>query len=390
MTRTVAAQPLRLRPLDDDALDAFVDAVGGSGLQTPRWAAVKSGWSAQRLGWTDDGGRLVAAALVLHRRLPLGPLGPARSLAYVPEGPVVVPDAGAPDPADLLGSLAGHARRHGAFAVRVGPRVPLRTWRAPTVRAAIARGVPGLDAVAPDTVDPDGARWTAALTRLGWRACPRDLGDGQPVHVVLLDVAGRTADDLLAATNQQWRRNLARARRAGVVVRRAADDELAVFEDLYAETARRHGFVPRPRGYLTGLLGTLGDRARLDVAAHDGRVLAAALTVRTGSRVCYLYGGSTAQERDVRAANALHWEIAVRAAAQGAAVYDLRGVEPGLRPDDPGSGLLRFKAGLGGTAVEYVGEWERVLRPGWYRTYRAALAARAARVARTRRPGGAR
>jgi vancomycin resistance protein VanK len=141
------------------------------------------------------------------------------------------------------------------------------------------------------------------------------------------------------------------------------------------------------------MLGTLGDRARLDVAVHDGRVLAAALTVRTGSRVCYLYGGSTAQDREVRAANALHWQLAVRAAAQGATVYDLRGVAPGLRPDDPAAGLLRFKAGLGGTAVEYVGEWEHVLRPAWYRAYRAYRAARGRRAAAARRArptGGAR
>ncbi|WP_158220277.1 peptidoglycan bridge formation glycyltransferase FemA/FemB family protein [Kineosporia sp. A_224] len=368
----VAGGALRLIPIDDEALRAFVDLVGGSALQTPEWAAVKPGWEAERLGWADDGGRLVAAALVLHRRLPLGParLTPRRTLAYVPEGPVMLPAPQAPDPGAVLTSLVRHVRAEGAFTLRVGPRVRHRVWDAARVRAAIAAGAADLDAVPPARTDPEGARWTAALDRLGWTAAPRDLGDGQPWLVAVLDVADRSAADLRAGTNQQWRRNLARAQAAGVEVRRATPTDVAVFEDLYVETARRHGFVPRPRGYLTRLLGALGGRARLDVAVHEGAVLAGAVTVRTGPRVCYLYGASTARDREVRAANALHWSIALRVAEQGGSLYDLRGVEPGLRPSDPASGLLRFKAGLGADAVEYVGEWELGLRPGWAAAYR--------------------
>lgn len=42
----------------------------------------------------------------------------------------------------------------------------------------------------------------------------------------------------------------------------------------------------------------------------------------------------------------------------GAAVYDLRGITDTLDHDNHLLGLLRFKVGTGGEAVEYLGEWD--------------------------------
>ena len=49
----------------------------------------------------------------------------------------------------------------------------------------------------------------------------------------------------------------------------------------------------------------------------------------------------------------------------GAATYDLRGISDTLDPEDPLFGLIRFKLGTGGEAVELAGEWDLVLRPLW-------------------------
>ncbi len=110
----------------------------------------------------------------------------------------------------MLTALARHARRRGAFALRVGPRVALRTWSPRRVRDGIAAGVAGLADLQPDTVEPAGVLWLDALRDNGFRRCPPDLGDGQPVHVVTLDVAGRSGADLRTGMNQQWRRNVDR------------------------------------------------------------------------------------------------------------------------------------------------------------------------------------
>jgi lipid II:glycine glycyltransferase (peptidoglycan interpeptide bridge formation enzyme) len=44
--------------------------------------------------------------------------------------------------------------------------------------------------------------------------------------------------------------------------------------------------------------------------------------------------------------------------ASGASVYDLRGISDTLDPADPLFGLIRFKLGTGGHALEYAGEFD--------------------------------
>ena len=53
----------------------------------------------------------------------------------------------------------------------------------------------------------------------------------------------------------------------------------------------------------------------------------------------------------------------------GAGVYDLRGITEGLAEDDPHLGLIQFKVGTGGEAVEYLGEWDLALNPLIYKAF---------------------
>ena len=57
------------------------------------------------------------------------------------------------------------------------------------------------------------------------------------------------------------------------------------------------------------------------------------------------------------------------ALAQGAEVYDLRGITDTLDSDDPHVGLIQFKVGTGGEAVEYAGEWDLPLHRPLYRAF---------------------
>ena len=47
----------------------------------------------------------------------------------------------------------------------------------------------------------------------------------------------------------------------------------------------------------------------------------------------------------------------------------LRGIADTLNPADHLFGLVQFKVGTGGTAVELLGEWDLVLRPAWAKAY---------------------
>ena len=173
---------------------------------------------------------------------------------------------------------------------------------------------------------------------------------------------GRDDDALLAGMNQLWRRNIKKAAKAGVVVTRGTPDDLPVFHELYVHTARRDHFTPRPLTYFTTMFRALGaegaDRIQLYLAHHEGDLVAATVGVRVGTHAWYSFGASSTEKRDVRGSNAVQWQMMRDAVAAGARVYDLRGITDTLDEDDPHFGLLQFKLGTGGEAVEYVGEWD--------------------------------
>ncbi|MEV5428434.1 peptidoglycan bridge formation glycyltransferase FemA/FemB family protein [Streptomyces sp. NPDC052701] len=352
----------RVQPLTRDEHLAFVaDRPSASPLQLPSWGEVKPDWRAESLGWRDEDGRLVGAGLVLLRPLP----GLKRYLAYLPEGPLI--DWYAPDPAAWLDPMLAHLRRRGAFSVRMGPPVEVRRWSAEAVKAAIADpAARRLGDVRATSYDERAAALAGRLRRMGWRRTgPGGEGGfaaGQPRYVVRVPLAGRSLEDVRAGLNQQWRRNVRKAEQAGVKVVRGDFEDLPVFYELYAETARRDRFVPRPLPYFQRMWTALGaehpDRVRLYLAHHDGEVLAAAVMLTVGVHVWYSYGASSGRRREVRPGNALQWRMLCDAHALGAAVYDLRGVTGTLEESDPLLGLLRFKVGTGGETVEYLGEWE--------------------------------
>ena len=62
--------------------------------------------------------------------------------------------------------------------------------------------------------------------------------------------------------------------------------------------------------------------------------------------------------------------------AAGATVYDLRGITDTLDPDDHLFGLIQFKLGTGGQAVEYLGEWDLPLNPLLHKAFQMYLARR--------------
>ena len=78
---------------------------------------------------------------------------------------------------------------------------------------------------------------------------------------------------------------------------------------------------------------------------------------QVGVHAWYSYGASSTEKREVRGSNAIQWRMIRDAVADGATVYDLRGITDTLDAKDPLAGLIQFKVGTGGKAVEYLGEW---------------------------------
>ena len=112
-------------------------------------------------------------------------------------------------------------------------------------------------------------------------------------------------------------------------------------------------------------------RITLWLAHHEGDLVAATIAVRVGRHAWYSYGASSTDKREVRGSNAVQWAMIRDALAHGADVYDLRGITDTLDADDPHVGLIQFKAGTGGEAVETVGEWDLPLNRALYQGLRA-------------------
>ena len=365
---------LTVGPISAEEHRAFVEQRrSASFLQTPAWAAVKSEWRAESIGWRDADGTLVGAALVLHRPIPrLRKF----TLAYLPDGPLV--DWTDEDLGRWLDPMAAYLKQSGAFGIRMGPPVVTRRWTAPQVKEGLADpDVRSLRDV-PTELDPVGGSVIDHLTRHGWRDQHVDegFGSGQPQYTFAVPLAGRDEEDVLKGMNQQWRRNIKKADKSGVVVT-ATDgtdaDALERFHTLYVETAARDQFTPRPLAYFSQMFDAMAaespERVRLFLATHEDDLVAATVYVRVGAHTWYLYGASSTAKREVRGSNAVQWAMLREALAAGADVYDLRGITSTLDADDSHAGLVQFKVGTGGEAVETVGEWDLALNTPLYKAF---------------------
>ena len=213
------------------------------------------------------------------------------------------------------------------------------------------------------------------------------FGAGQPQYTFEVPLAGRSQDDVLKGMNQLWRRNIKKADKEGVVVWAStgstpeeADEALQAFHDLYVHTAERDHFTPRGLRYFETMYDALSaeadGRITLWTARHEGDLVASTIAIRVGTHAWYSYGASSTEKRDVRGSNAVQWAMMRHALDAGAHVYDLRGITETLDADDSHVGLIQFKVGTGGQAVEYAGEWDLPVNRAIYKAFQLYLARR--------------
>jgi len=390
--RVTSPGTLTVRPISAaEHLDFLRTQRSASFLQTPAWGRVKSEWKRESIGWVSTGStgeqQLVGAALVLYRQLPKV----KRFLAYLPEGPVI--DWETDDLAGWLAPMVAHLKDAGAFGVRMGPPVVTARWSAAQVKDGIASDdVRRLADVAPSERSQSGARVVSQLNELGWRlqAVEGGFAAGQPqynfqIPLVSTSSAGlslskstgepapRTEADVLAGMNQLWRRNIKKADKEGVVVEHGSPEDLKLFHELYVHTAERDHFTPRPLSYFQtmfdALLSEEPDRIRLYFAHHGGDLVASTIWIRVGTHAWYSYGASSTEKREVRGSNAIQWAMIRDSLAAGCEVYDLRGITDTLDSGDSHVGLIQFKVGTGGEAVEYAGEWDLPINRTLYKAF---------------------
>jgi peptidoglycan pentaglycine glycine transferase (the first glycine) len=326
-------------------------------LQTREWGLVKQayGWQLMPLVWRDSKGTPVAAALVMLRKITIGGFGPQLRLMYIPRGPLV-------DWNDqelrkqVLGDLQKLARQLRVVFLKIDPEVIINT------------GAPG---TLEDSQHKTGIETLELLRKNGWQPSSDQV---QFPNTVWIDLTP-SEEDLLGNMKQKTRYNIRLAKRKGVAIRQGTLTDLPMLYKMYAQTARRDGFVIRTEDYyLTLWKNFLQSGLAVPLIAEvDGEAVAGLVLFFFSGKAWYLHGMSTQKHRNKMPNYILQWEAIILAKQKNCTVYDLWGAPTTFDESDSMWGVFRFKEGLGGCVVRTIAAWDYTPRPLIYFLYNSLV-----------------
>lgn len=178
-----------------------------------------------------------------------------------------------------------------------------------------------------------------------------------PLHVLaettwMLNVEG-TLDELLMGMDKKHRNLIRRAKKDGVVVHKSSDlKDLKDFYPLYAETVKRHHFVPFSRKYIEEEMKAFqtDDQVVIFRAEFEGQIIGVAVMYYYGNMGIYRHSASSSDPkyRKVPDSYLIQWEAIKEAKNRGQKYYNFWGIAPEGAKKHPFAGLNHFKTGFGG------------------------------------------
>ncbi len=325
------------------AFDAFVTSnPNGHFMQTSAWGRVKADWEWIGLLAQEADGAIVGAMALLKRKLRFG----GGCLLYAPRGPVWNP-RDKKTFCELLTAAKTLAKDCGAYALRIDP-----------------------------AISEENAEFLSFVTQLGF-SCNRatDFSLYQPRMCYLLDLKGHSPESLLAGYHRSTRYHVHLALRNDVTVRLGGEEDISIFCDMMAQTARKNGFEAPERSHLQAILRHAD--AKLYFAEHVGAPIAAAMMLVCGKQASFLYGCSYAETLRLHPNELLQYAMHCDALAAGCECFDFRGVEGYPLPENPKFGLHRYKQSFGAKFEAYVGQLDLIFKPKTAKLLRLYSACRA-------------
>lgn len=206
------------------------------------------------------------------------------------------------------------------------------------------------------------------LVKLGFKKSAKEV---QPQRTIVLDLT-KNEEDLLLAMHQKTRYNTRLAVKQGVKITNPkhqipnksqtpnSKSEMDEFWELMQKTSSRDKFSSHTKEYYEKLIPF----TKLLVAQYNGKTIAANIILFYGDTAYYVHGASDYEHRSLMAPYLLHWETIKYAKERGYKKYDLWGIDEKKWP-----GVTRFKSGFGGQVIEYIGSFDCVFQPFWYKLY---------------------
>ncbi|MCL5784351.1 MAG: peptidoglycan bridge formation glycyltransferase FemA/FemB family protein [Patescibacteria group bacterium] len=188
-------------------------------------------------------------------------------------------------------------------------------------------------------------------------------------HNFVLDLT-QSEEEILKQMHPKTRYNIKVAQKHGVIVEERTDDQaFQIYLKLYFETTKRQGYLGHNPTYHQKVWQTLkkAGMARILLAFYQQIPLNAWMMFNFKDTLYYPYGGSSVEYKNVMAPNLVAWEAIKMGKKMGLKKFDLWGaLGPQASPKDPWQGFHRFKSGLGGKLVEYIGSFDLVFNKPLY------------------------
>ncbi len=181
----------------------------------------------------------------------------------------------------------------------------------------------------------------------------------QPQKTIIVSL---NKDDyaMLSKMKQKTRYNIRLALKKGVIVKKEKD--INIFWQLLTETTKRSGFYPHKKEYYLHLLNT--PNVYMFISFVEDKATSCAIVIKDERRIVYLHGASTRYYKEYMSPFGLHWYIMQYFSNKGLKEYDLWGVDEVKWPN-----VTRFKKGFGGIDVKYVGSYDFIINPLFYKLY---------------------
>ena len=292
--------------------DSHVSKLGGNFYQTFGWGEVKSssGWMPLRMVARSSGQITALASVLVKRRFLVG-------ICWIPGG--------------LIGPLCyfGQPFKHSLSALLGLKLIYCRCNFLQPIEHT--------------------ASWE--LSQHGWRKPKALLTSQLTLHYSLCP----DESDRISLASGNWRHNLKRSQRAGLVIEPWSFPDSDAISKLYREM---EALKKLPVQFTCKELQRIYSCCATDVVTYrcldsDGNILAVRAAGRCGENAIDLLAVAGREARKVYATHATLWAVFNGCRLLGVRNYDLGGIEPVTNP-----GVYNFKHGTGATIVHNLGEWE--------------------------------
>ncbi|MDP2766246.1 MAG: peptidoglycan bridge formation glycyltransferase FemA/FemB family protein [Candidatus Methanoperedens sp.] len=280
----------------------------------------------------EDGGKLVAAATIIKKALPMG-----KKYFYCPRGPII--DKSQISPAArraegqamtkqiiklLCDTIKQMAQEEDAMFFRFDPLFKIQT-----ADFEIHKTI---------NIEPD--------------------------QTLILNLE-KSEQELLKGMHPKTRYNIKLAEKRGVKIVEAGSDRFEEFWQLMCQTGERDNFRTHGISYYKEMLKADNDFIKLFFAEYKGKPISSIIAAFFGDTATYAHGASSNDDRNVMAPYLLQWHCVKSAKELGHKYYDFYGINAKRWP-----GVTRFKKGFGGKEVDYPGTYDLVFDKNWYSIYK--------------------